>query len=96
MQKIKIKMAIEVNFVILLIVSLLEEIFAHGVMQSPPARNYMWRLGFNTERNYDDMGLNCGGFSVNIILFSSRNMTKPTKWHVRPAKTQISPGIRPV
>ena len=23
-------------------------------------------------------------------------MTKPTKWHVRPAKTQISPGIRPV
>ena len=25
-----------------------------------------------------------------------RNMTKPTKWHVRPAKTQISLGIRPV
>ena len=23
-------------------------------------------------------------------------MTKPTIWHVRPAKTQISPGIRPV
>ena len=23
-------------------------------------------------------------------------MTKPTKWHVRPAKTQISLGIRPV
>ena len=26
----------------------------------------------------------------------SRLMTKPTKWHVRPAKTQISLGIRPV
>ena len=26
----------------------------------------------------------------------SRNMTKLTKWHVRPAKTQISLGIRPV
>ena len=25
----------------------------------------------------------------------SRDMTKPTKWHVRPAKTQISLGIRP-
>ena len=25
-----------------------------------------------------------------------RLMTKPTKWHVRPAKTQISLGIRPV
>ena len=26
----------------------------------------------------------------------SRNMTKPAKWHVHPAKTQISLGIRPV
>ena len=26
----------------------------------------------------------------------SRLMTKPTKWHVHPAKTQISLGIRPV
>ena len=26
----------------------------------------------------------------------SRLLTKPTKWHVRPAKTQISLGIRPV
>ena len=26
----------------------------------------------------------------------SRIMTKPTKWHLRPAKTQISLGIRPV
>ena len=26
----------------------------------------------------------------------SRLVTKPTKWHVRPAKTQISLGIRPV
>ena len=26
----------------------------------------------------------------------SRLMTKPTKWHVLPAKTQISLGIRPV
>ena len=26
----------------------------------------------------------------------SRHMTKPTKWHVRPAKTQISLGIHPV
>ena len=26
----------------------------------------------------------------------SRLVTKPTKWHVRPAKTQISLGIHPV
>ena len=29
-------------------------------------------------------------------VYLSRDMTKPTKWHVRPAKTQISLGIRPV
>ena len=28
--------------------------------------------------------------------YMSRLMTKPTKWHVRPAKTQVSLGIRPV
>ena len=28
--------------------------------------------------------------------YMSRLMTKPTKWHVRPAKTQISLGIRQV
>ena len=26
----------------------------------------------------------------------SRLKTKPTKWHVRPAKTQINLGMRPV
>ena len=29
-------------------------------------------------------------------LYMSRLMTKPAKWHVRPAKTQVSLGIRPV
>ena len=28
--------------------------------------------------------------------YMSRRTTKPTKWHVRPAKTQISLGIRPI
>ena len=33
----------------------------------------------------------------NITLYTeNRLMTKPTKWHVRPAKTLISLGIRPV
>ena len=34
-------------------------------------------------------------FSVYMAHMSHR-MTKPTKWHVCPAKTQISLGIRPV
>ena len=31
-----------------------------------------------------------------LLLYLSRLMTKPTKWYVRPARTQISLGIRPV
>ena len=33
---------------------------------------------------------------VKRCILMSRLMTKPTNWHVRPAKTQISLGIRPV
>ena len=31
-----------------------------------------------------------------ILLYLSRLTTKPTKWHLRPAKTQINLGILPV
>ena len=30
-----------------------------------------------------------------ILYYLSQRMTKPTKWHVRPVKTQISLGIHP-
>ena len=43
---------------------------------------------------------NQSGWFIVLIVFNvthlSRNTTKPTKWRVRPAKTQISLGIRPV
>ena len=35
-------------------------------------------------------------FIVCVKKDMSRLVTKPTKWHVRPAKNQISLGIRPV
>ena len=44
----------------------------------------------------------CNPFNLQFLLLFhdhrhlSRLMSKPTKWHVRPAKTQISLGIRPV
>ena len=39
----------------------------------------------------------CGNVVSEIVdaYDMSRHMTKPTKWHLRPAKTQISLGIRP-
>lgn len=39
----------------------LHRTYAHGRMNAPPARNVMWRYGFNVPPNYDDFGLNCGG-----------------------------------
>ena len=33
---------------------------------------------------------------VGLHYYLSRLMTKPTKWHVGPAKTQISLGILPI
>ena len=34
--------------------------------------------------------------SAKFLAYMSHLMTKPTKWHVRPAKTRISLGICPV
>ena len=33
---------------------------------------------------------------ISLLWYLSRSTTKPTKWPVRPAKTQISLGFRPV
>jgi len=53
------------KLVICLFVSVvvLEGVAGHGMLMDPPSRNSMWRVGFNTPKNYDDMGLNCGGFA---------------------------------
>ncbi|XP_038222482.1 uncharacterized protein LOC119840057 [Zerene cesonia] len=34
----------------------------HGRVLQPAGRASMWRMGFNSRHNYDDDGLNCGGF----------------------------------
>ncbi|RWS19894.1 Chitin binding domain containing protein-like protein [Leptotrombidium deliense] len=36
----------------------------HARMMEPPARNTMWRFGFNTTANYEDNQLFCGGIKV--------------------------------
>jgi len=39
---------------------------SHGRMVEPASRNAMWRYGYKTPRNYNDMGQNCGGFPVSL------------------------------
>ncbi|CAF1047713.1 unnamed protein product [Adineta ricciae] len=42
----------------------LQQVHGHGRLEDPPARNAAWRYGFNVPVNYDDVGLNCGGLSI--------------------------------
>ncbi|KAK7108850.1 hypothetical protein V1264_016512 [Littorina saxatilis] len=35
----------------------------HGRLLEPPGRSSMWRVGFNTPKNYNDNALYCGGFA---------------------------------
>jgi hypothetical protein len=42
---------------------LAKESSQHGYLQEPAARNCAWRFGFKTPENFDDNGLNCGGFA---------------------------------
>ena len=48
---------------------------------------HLWRLNYMEEIKR---------FYGRYSWYLSHLMTKPTKWHVHPAKTQISLGIRPV
>ena len=67
----------------------------------------MWKLltSFDSSPDYTLTGYSaflyclvccCTSVFVGELDKMSRLMTKPTKWHVRPAKTQINPVIRPV
>ena len=52
-------------------------------------------MAFKIPRVYLIMQMSCLSESKQE-KYMSRNTTKPTKWYVRPAKTQISLGIRQV
>ncbi|CAF4878280.1 unnamed protein product [Pieris macdunnoughi] len=42
--------------------TLVVTVYGHGRVLQPPGRATMWRMGFKTPANYDDTGVNCGGF----------------------------------
>ena len=42
----------------------------HGFMIEPPARNSMWRHGFNSPPDYNDNELFCGGLQVLLYFVS--------------------------
>ena len=52
----------------LTVAMLVAEVAGHGYLMEPPARNTMWRAGFESEPNYNDNELNCGGAGVSRVL----------------------------
>lgn len=46
---------------LILIFEVLEIVYGRGRMIDPPHRGSMWRFGFDTPHDYNDMSLNCGG-----------------------------------
>lgn len=57
---------------LVLLVFLVELTEQHGRMIEPPARNAMWRVGFNTTPNYEDSELFCGGIVVSALITGSK------------------------
>ena len=51
------------------IISLITLTHQHGRLMEPPARNTMWRFGFQTPPNYEDSELFCGGLNVIDLNF---------------------------
>lgn len=41
---------------------------AHGRMWDPAGRSTMWRVGYDTPHNYNDMENFCGGFYVSTLV----------------------------
>ena len=73
--------------IIPLIASLLKTANGHGMMLDPPNRSSMWHYGFNVPPNYNDNGLNCGGFTV-IRIFNSSIFSRFFMFHLRVQQVQ--------
>ena len=55
---------------VLLLPVLLARVAGHGMLVEPPSRSSMWRYGFDTEPNYTDNELYCGGVTVNLFFLN--------------------------
>ena len=72
----------------------------YSIVEPPCSKFRVITANFSGVRNFRicTVVIKSGETILSCILIKhmGRLMTKPTKWHVRPAKTQISLGIRPV
>lgn len=60
----------------------------HGMLLSPPQRSSMFRFKFNVPPNYNDNGLNCGGYGVSYSM--DENHISYIKWYTIVFISQIN------
>lgn len=59
------------TYVVLFLLQMLPVIYGHGMMIEPAMRSSLWRFDYpGAEPNYNDNGLNCGGFTVNGLFYT--------------------------
>ncbi|GBP08963.1 hypothetical protein EVAR_78326_1 [Eumeta japonica] len=62
---------------------------AHGRVLAPVGRASAWRLGFPSEPNYDDDGLNCGGFSHQWDVNGGKRSLTQIVSHINPTTLEL-------
>ncbi|CAG5131627.1 unnamed protein product [Candidula unifasciata] len=72
---------VNVALVVTLVCQWFRTATAHGRLWEPPSRSSMWRRGWDTPANYNDMQLFCGGFDATL---SSRSAPENTRMSTRP------------
>lgn len=51
----------------------------HGMLLDPPGRSSMWRFFPDQPPNYNDNGINCGGYGVSLNLSITSNRLRLIK-----------------
>lgn len=61
------------TYVVLFLLQMLPVIYGHGMMIEPAMRSSLWRFDYpGAEPNYNDNGLNCGGFTVICFFYTCK------------------------
>ncbi|CAH0555461.1 unnamed protein product [Brassicogethes aeneus] len=79
--------------IILLLISIVNNVRGHGRLMDPPARNSMWRFGFPNPVNYNDNELFCGGYAVQWEQNEGKCGVCGDPYHVKEPRPHEATGI---
>ena len=65
--------------VIFTLIFIVQDVYGHGRLRTPPSRASMWRDGFDNPPDYSDNQGFCGGATVSTTLHGMKNQYFLTK-----------------